>query len=98
MTIKLENCPVCQNRGMIKQAIFPAPKLLVSTTVQIPSPSYSIKEVYCNCIYGQKRQEFDLKSASPDWINPLLNLSDEQILQLLEEDYKNKKAISEEFE
>lgn len=56
------------------------------------------KEVYCGCEWGSRLKELHRKMRSPDWVNPFLELSDDQIVDFLKEATANQKASDQEFE
>ena len=101
MTIKYENCPQCSNRGIISRyvvlnpdhRIFPDPGEILE-----PINTTRIQEEYCNCVWGFKKKRFNEKTKSPDWVNPLESLSDEQILAWMDREYENQRVIDQEFD
>ncbi|MGL5878545.1 MAG: hypothetical protein ACRC2V_12315 [Xenococcaceae cyanobacterium] len=102
MTIKYENCPQCNNRGIIRRYVFNAEPFLIAPppgviTTPIPVDTSRIQEEYCNCVWGFEKKRFDEKTESPDWVNPLEGLSDEELLTLMDRSHENQQAIDQEF-
>ena len=102
MTIKYENCPQCSNRGIVRRYVALNPDQMFNA----PGPEVildfmnttRIQEDYCSCVWGFEKKRFDEKTQSPDWVNPLESLSDEQILAWMDRTRENQQAIDQEFD
>ena len=101
MTIKYETCSRCNNRGIVRRYTFDTERLFFVTrnpTSIVPPMNSRIQEEYCNCSWGFEKKRFDEKTESPDWVNPLEGLSDEQILDWIDRAHENQQAIDQEFQ
>lgn len=99
MTIKHKDCPQCNNRGIVRCYVFNTEQPVLPLLVPMPvRNNYSIQEKYCDCIYGSDKRRFDERTQSPDWVNPLEGLSDQQILSWMDRCHENEQAINQEFE
>jgi hypothetical protein len=83
MTFKPDNCIKCYNRGFYYVAVF---------------PSFETEEVFCNCWHGEQLQIIKNRMSHPEYENPFLSMSDEEIIDSLTRASDNKKAIDLEFE
>lgn len=101
MTIKYENCPQCSNRGIVRRYVALNPERIFTVPapgeILEPMNTTRIQEEYCNCVWGFRKKRFDEKTKSPDWVNPLEGLSDEQILAWMDQAHENQQAIDQEF-
>ncbi len=55
-------------------------------------------KVPCSCPYGTSYKEYLNSKNRPEYENPFLLMTDEEILNILDESSKDQRAIDQEFE
>ena len=101
MTFKPDDCAQCRNRGYYVKALFNQEPWLMgdfNKTPPSPQPTYDTVEVSCDCHYGREHQIWIDRMKHPEYLNPFLSMSDDEILEALSESSANQRAIDKEFD
>lgn len=90
MTFKPPDCPMCENTGRVLKPIYLANSAIYG--------AYDVEEVPCDCYHGQQYQIFLDRIRHPEYENPFLKMTNDEILQTLRESSDNQRAIDSEFD
>ena len=99
MTIKHPDCPMCRNRGSIYERRWNNEPLVQA----LSGPALPIKEMFetqevaCKCHWGQQWQIMQDRMRHPEYENPFLKMSDDEIIATLNKSSDDQRAIDAEF-
>ena len=99
MTIKYPDCPQCGNRGWYFQIKLKLPPILTPYDGRKPVnefPNEVTKEI-CACEHGRKYKALQDQINHPEYENPFLKMTDNEILTTLDKASKDQNAIDLEF-
>jgi hypothetical protein len=97
MTIKYD-CPQCRGRGYYREIFWASP---IGLSADFSQPqnleSYKTRDVACDCEAGRQWQVWQDRMNHPEYENPFLKMTDNEIIETLTKASENQRINDSEF-
>ena len=99
MAIKYD-CKQCRNRGFYRAVIWERPPEMLACGWLSPlnREHYKTRDVACSCEAGKQYEIWQNRMSHPEYVNPFLVMTDDEIIETLTRASENQRINDSEFE
>ena len=91
-------CDQCRGRGFYREVVWVEPHML-SANPRKPQNThpYITQDIACDCEAGRQWQIWQNMMSHPEYENPFLNMTDDEIIEALDKASENQRINDSEF-